>query len=174
MLGTGEPTTSWFALRVRPRCERLAASALDGKGLEQFLPLQTVRRRWSDRVKTSEAPLFPGYVFCRFDPFHRLPILTTPGVSSVVAFGKEPMPVADHEIASLQAVVQSGLFAAPCPFIQAGQKVRIDCGPLSGTEGVIVQVKSAVRLVVSITLLQRSVAVEIDRLWVSPSSVRVA
>ena len=160
----------WFALRVKPRCETLTASALDGKGFEQFLPLQTVRRRWSDRVKTSETPLFPGYVFCRFDPQKRLPILITPGVSSIIGFGKDPTPVADEEISSLQAVVKSGLFSAPCPFIGIGHKIRIDVGPLCGTEGIVTQVKNSTRLVVSITLLQRSVAVEIDRLWVSTSS----
>jgi transcription antitermination factor NusG len=167
----GAVGTFWFALRVKPRMESLTAVALDAKGFEQFLPLQTVRRRWSDRVKTSEAPLFAGYVFCRFDPLKRLPILTTPGVSSIVGFGLNPTPVADEEISSLQTVMRSGFFAAPCPFIKAGQKVRIDVGPLRGTEGIVINVKNATRLVVSVNLLQRSVAVEIDRLWVSPSSV---
>ena len=165
---------AWFALQVKPRHEGMTAAALEAKGLEKFLPLQTMRRRWSDRVKTYEAPLFPGYVFCRFDAMCRLPILTTPGVSAVVGCGKKPEPIADEEISSLQTIVNSGVFAVPCPFVTTGQRVKIDVGPLSGTAGVVVNVKNAVRLVVSITLLQRSVAVEIDRVWLSPSSIHIA
>jgi transcription antitermination factor NusG len=158
----------WFALQVKPRHEKVAAQALERKGFEQFLPVYRARRRWSDRVKEVHLPLFPGYAFCRFDPLNRLPVLTIPNVVHVVGFGKTPAPVADVEIASLQAIVKSGLPALPWPFLKIGQFVRIDSGPLIGVTGLLLEIKNGHRLVVSVTLLQRSVAVEIDHAWVTP------
>ncbi len=160
----------WFALHVRPRHEKTAAAALKSKGFEEFLPLYACFRRWSDRLKRVEAPLFPRYVFCRFAPRESRTVLATPGVLSVVGFGKRPIPVADQEIHALQAIVASGLPAEPWPFLQVGQLVRMDAGPLSGLEGILLDFKSGHRLIVSVTLLQRSVAVEIERLWVRPIS----
>ncbi len=158
----------WFALQVRPRHEKTAACALRSKGFEEFLPLCTAVRRWSDRTKELRTPLFPRYVFCHFDLRHKLSILTTPGVTSIVGVGKSPTPVADSEISALQAIVKSGLPAQSWPFLQVGQGVRIEDGPLASVEGILVNFKNHHRLVVSVTILQRSVAVEVDRLWVTP------
>ncbi len=163
----------WFALRVRAQHEKLVASSLHSKGYEDFLPLYRCRRRWSDRIKEIELPLFPGYVFCRFDVHRRLPILITPDVLLIVGAGKIPVPVDDDEIAALQSVVKSGLQAEPWPFLQVGQRVRIDRGALEGLEGILTEIKKPYRLVVSVTLLQRSVAVEIDYAWASPISPRL-
>ena len=160
---------AWFALQVKPRHEKTAAWALHNKGYEEFLPLYRSRRRWSDRIKELDIPLFAGYVFCRFDPEERLPVLTSPGIVSIVGMGKIPAPVAEAEIAALQAVVRSGLRAEPWPFLRIGHGVRIELGPLAGLEGILSDFKSRQRLVVSVTLLQRSVAVEIDRGWVTPA-----
>jgi transcription antitermination factor NusG len=156
----------WFALQIRSRYEKIAASLLCGKGYELFLPAYKSRRRWSDRIKELEVPLFPGYLFCRFNPLDRLPILVTPGVIQVVGIGKSPVPVDDAEIAALQTAVQSGLPRQPWPFLQIGQRVRVECGPLCGLEGILVDFKGRHRLVLSVTLLQRSVAVEVDGAWV--------
>jgi transcription antitermination factor NusG len=161
---------AWFALRVKPRYEKTTAAALRGKGFEEFLPLHRVRRRWSDRYKELDEPFFPGYVFCRFNPDHRLPILITPGVLSVVGIGKVPIPVEDGEIAALQSVAISGCRTQAWPFLAVGQTVCIQAGPLTGLEGLLVAVKNSSRLVVSVALLQRSVAVEIDHLWAYPVS----
>lgn len=128
------------------------------------------RRYWSDRVKEVDLPLFPGYIFCRFDPLHRLPILTSPGIVSIIGLGKNPEPVDDSEIARIQAIVSSGVLACPWPFLRAGQKILVSRGPLSGVEGFLVRLKNQYRLVVTIQLLQRSVAAEIDRDWVRPIS----
>src|SRR5437867_5398077 len=159
----------WYALQIMARREKLIASALCSKGYEVFLPLYTCRRRWSDRVKEMQFPLFPGYLFCRFDLYHRLPILKTPGVMQVVRTCGSFDPVDDGEIAAIQAIVLSRLEAQPFPFLQIGQRVCIERGPLQGLEGILVESKMAFRLVVSVTLLQRSVAVEIDHDWVSPA-----
>jgi transcription antitermination factor NusG len=162
----------WFALHVKPRHEKVAAWALHNQGYEEFLPIYRSRRRWSDRIKELDIPLLPGYIFCRFDPDNRLPILMSPGVVAVVGVGKTPAPVAESEVAALQRVVQSGLRAEAWPFLKVGQAVRIELGPLAGLEGILTELKNRHRLVVSVTLLQRSVAVEIDRVWVSPIHLR--
>lgn len=158
----------WFALRIRSQHEAKVAAALQSKGYEEFLPLYRIRRRWSDRFKEIYRPLFPGYVFCRFDVNQRLPILVTPGVMLIVGSGKIPLAVDDNEITALQSIVKSGLQAQPWPFLQVGQRVRIEQGSLEGVEGILIGLKGPHRLVVSVTLLQRSVAVEIDEHWATP------
>jgi transcription antitermination factor NusG len=164
----GNGSYPWFALRVRSRYENTVATILGGKGYEWFLPLYKSRRAWSDRIKEIQLPLFPGYIFCRFDLQHRLPILTTPGVVTVVGISKCPIPIDDAEIAAIQATVRSGLQSRPWPFLQIGQKVRVEYGPLCGLEGILLDFKGQRRLVLSVTLLQRSVAVEVDGAWVVP------
>lgn len=153
----------WFAVQVRPRYEKLVAQVLENKGYEQFLPLQRQRRAWSDRIKKIDQPLFPGYLFARFDPSSRLPILITPGVIRVVASAGTPLPVDVKEIDAIRAIVSSGLAAQPWPYLTVGQRVSIGHGSLRGLEGILVAVKNSRRLVLSVTLLQRSVAVEIDQ-----------
>jgi len=158
----------WFALQVRARYEKSVATFLDGKGYEWFLPTYRSRKRWSDRIKESDLPLFPGYLFCRFDPQVRLPILKTPGLICIVGTAKIPIPVDLAEIQALRTLVNSGLRRQPWPYLEAGQRVRIEYGALAGLEGIFLHEKGADRLVLSVTLLQRSIAAEIDRSWVVP------
>ena len=146
----------------------MVATLARQKGFEDFLPLYNVRRRWSDRFKTVELPLFPGYVFCRLDARNRLPLLTIPGVAGIVGLGKIPVPIDDAEIAALQVAVSAGLLAEPFPFLEVGQRIRLEEGPLQGLEGILVEVRKQQRIAVSVSLLKRSVAVEIDRNWVRP------
>jgi transcription antitermination factor NusG len=152
----------WFALQIRTRHEMSVAEHLQGKSYEWFLPLYKTRRRWSDRVKEVSSPLFPGYLFCRFNPHDRLPILKTPGVTQIVGYNHVPVPVDEHEIEAIRRLIASGLPNFPCAFLQVGSKVRIETGALRGLEGMLTELKGKRRLVLSITLLQRSVAVEID------------
>jgi len=158
----------WFAIRVKSRYEKLVASMARNKGFEEFLPLYQCRRRWSDRMKIVELPLFPGYVFCHVDPQNRLPLLTIPGVVHFVGMGRTPVPLEDAEVAAIQAAVRSGLSTEPWPFLEAGQHVRLEEGPLAGVEGIFVGTSKQDRLVVSVTLLKRSVAVSIERHWAMP------
>lgn len=162
------PGHHWFALLVKPHHEKTTAWALKAKGFEGFSPLHRRLRRWSDRLQELDAPLFPRYIFCRFGQQERLRVLMTPGVVSIVGIGKNPAPVEDSEIAALQAIMKSGLPAQPWPFLRVGQLVGIEAGPLKDLEGILLDFKSRQRLIVSVTLLQRSVAVEIERLWVKP------
>jgi transcription termination/antitermination protein NusG len=165
------PRPQWFALRVKSRFERMVAGAVRGKGFEEFLPLYSSRRRWSDRTKTVEVPLFPGYVFCRLYVEQRLPLLTIPGAMHLVGIGRMPIAIDDAEMAAVQAAVESGLGTEPWPFLNVGQRVQLEAGPLAGLEGILVQVRKQRRLVVSVSLLRRSVAVEIERDWVRPVNV---
>jgi transcription antitermination factor NusG len=158
----------WYALRVKSRHENTVASHVHARGFESFLPLYKSRCRWSDRFKDSELPLFPGYVFCRFDPLNRLPILSIPGVVCPVAVGRIPVPIDDAEIAAIQAAVKPGVRSRPWPYLQTGQRVRIEHGPLCGIEGILVEFKGHERLIVSVTLLQRSLAAEVEENWVRP------
>jgi len=157
------PDPMWYALTVKPNHERAAAQALESKGLETFVPLYRSRRRWSDRIKELELPLFAGYVFCRFPGTERARILSTPGVNSVVGFGNQPAPLDDGEIRAVRSLVASGLPVGPWPFLRVGERVRVEAGPLCGVEGILTQVKDAWRVVLSIELLQRSIAAEVDR-----------
>lgn len=158
----------WYAVQTKTSREKFVAEILRGKGYEEFVPLYRSRRRWSDRIKEVELPLFPGYVFCKFDAGRRLPILTTPGVLLIVGHGRAPVPVEDTEIEALRAVVRSRLQAQPWPYLQVGQRVRIEGSPLAGMEGILLELKNSCRIVVSVDLLQRSVAVEVDHNWVRP------
>ena len=159
----------WYAVRTKSNQEKTAATILESKGYEQYLPTYKVRRQWSDRLMETRLPLFPGYVFCRFDERKRLPIMTTPGVVSIVGFGKDPVPVHDAEIQAIQTTLASGLAADPCPFIREGQRVRITRGPLENVEGILLKKQSSLKFVVSVVLLQRSISVDLDSSWISAS-----
>ena len=162
----------WFALRVRPRHEKTVALTLQHRGLEQFLPLYTQRRRWSDRDKLVELPLFPTYLFCRFAASQKPSLLRIPGVRMIVGRHNGPEPVDESEIEAVRSVVGSGLPACPWAGLPKGQRVRLNQGPLAGCEGILERAKGCDRLVITVSLLLRGVAVEVDRSWVTPLGLR--
>jgi len=168
MIDSSTDSVRWFALQVRTRWENSTAVLLSGKGYQTLLPTYQTKKRWNGKVKQWTAPLFPGYVFCQFDASKRLPILITPGVISVVGRGRVPFPVNDGEIAAIQTIVTSGFQAEPWPYLEVGQKIRIEGESLNGLEGILIQFKGNNRIVVSVSLLRRSVALEIDRDCVRP------
>ena len=151
----------WYGIRTRSNQENVVASVLRCKGYDPYLPLYRVQRR-PDLPGESERPLFPGYIFCRFDVKKRLPILMTTGVISVLGLGRVPAPIPDVEIEAVRAVLRSGLLAEACPYLREGQRVRIKNGSLHGVEGILVKKKNQYRVVVSVTMLQRSISIEID------------
>jgi transcription antitermination factor NusG len=160
----------WFAFRVKSRFEKSVASAARSKGYEALFPFYQVRHHWSDRSKSVDLPLIPGYIFCRLEAEHRFPLLTIPGVVHVVGIGKIPVPIDDGEIAALQTAIRSEMKIEPWPFVGAGERVRLESGPLDGLEGFLVNTPERHRVVVSLSALERSVAVEIDHHWLAPSS----
>jgi transcription antitermination factor NusG len=167
----GEPDTGtyrWYALYVRSRHEKTVEDSLRGKGYSVFSPSYRTKRKRVDRIIEIGVALFPGYVFCQFDPNKRLPILMTPGVVGVVRRGNRPEPVDDTEIASIRTLALSGRSVQPWPFLRIGQRIRLGAGPLAGAEGIFLRVKDEYHLVVSITLLQRAVSVVIEKDAVAP------
>jgi transcription elongation factor/antiterminator RfaH len=157
----------WYAVQCWLRKESLIAAQLEGQGIECFLPKYKSLREWSDRKKEVERPLFPGYLFCRFDYTQRRPVVVTPGVVQIVGCGRTPTPIEDREIQAIQIAVASGVSGQPWPYLEVGEKVRIHTGTLSGLEGILVNFKGNHRVVLSVTLLQRSVALEVDLSWVT-------
>ena len=153
----------WFALQVRPNTERTTSTLLLQKGFPVILPLYHYRSRWSDRSKKLTAPLFPGYSFCQFSSDLRIPVLTTPNVIRVVGFGHEPIPIPDREVNWIRTIASSGAPTYPWEYVGAGHRVRVVSGALEGVEGSLLRCEKHDRLVVSIEMLQRSVAVELDR-----------
>jgi transcription antitermination factor NusG len=158
----------WYAIHVRSRFESQMSTVLRSKGYEEFLPTYRCKHRWSDRAKELDLPLFPGYLFSRFDVCERLPILKSPGLIAIVGLGKAPIPIPDEEIEAIRAIVRSGLPVEPWPHLTVGSRVFVEAGPLAGLEGNVVNIGKTFRLVVSVSLLQRSVRVEIERSWVRP------
>lgn len=158
----------WFAVLVRTCREKTTSLFLESAGYECYLPVSRSTHRWSDRMKKFEEPLFPGYLFCRMNPYDRLPVLKSPGVIQIVGTGKIPIPIQEEEITAIQQVGKSGLAATPWPYLQVGHVMRINEGPLNGLTGIIVKIKSGLKLVLSVNLLQRSVAVEVNREWLTP------
>jgi transcription antitermination factor NusG len=159
---------SWFALGVAPRHEKAVTRLLEDKGYETLLPLYEKRHQYVNRARSFELPLFPGYTFCRFDPSTRLPILTTPGVLHVVGAGRMPVPVGDDEILSIRRAMEAGIALTPVDYWTEGSKGKIATGPLAGLEGIVVDARRPVRLVLSVSLLQRSLMLEIDADCVDP------
>jgi transcription antitermination factor NusG len=166
--GNAHSPAEWFALRVKSRREKVVAVMARNRGFEEFVPLYESRRRWSDRFSSVSLPLLPGYVFCRLAVERRLPLLTIPGVLHFVGIGRTPVPITESEIAAIQAAVNAGLRPEPWPYLEAGQRVQLEEGPLAGLEGLLIETRKQHRIVVSVSLLKRSVAVEIDRSWVRP------
>jgi len=153
---------SWYALYTRHQHEKSAAEALLRKGHEVFLPLYSVMHRWRDRSKRLSLPLFPSYVFIRTRWDRRLEILDTPGIISIVGCSGRPEIVSEEQIDAVRRIVASPVSVDPYPFLQYGERVIVTDGPLIGMEGILVRKKGISRFVVSLEMLGRSAAVEID------------
>jgi len=152
---------SWFALQVKPRHEIATARMLRNKGLEEFVPTYSSLRQWSDRQKQVEFPLFSGYIFCKFHPARKLPVITTAGVVRIVGTSCGPASIAEHEIDSIRRAVESGQKVQPHPYIAEGSKVRVENGPMAGIEGIFVGYKNRSEMIISVDLLQRSISLQI-------------
>ena len=159
--------SEWFAAQVFAGREAFAATHLRARGYDVLLPLYQEHRRWSDRIKKVERALFEGYVFCRAEQAPLGAVVTAPGVLRLVGNKDGPLPIPAHEIEAIQRIAQSQLMAEPWQFVKVGQQVRVSEGPLRDTVGIVVRVKSRDRLIVSISVLQRAVAVEIDCAWLT-------
>jgi transcription antitermination factor NusG len=162
----------WYAVQVKGRQEIQVSQTLRFKGYETLVPVYKARKKWSDRSKIVELPLFPSYIFCRFDPQLQGKIISSPGVTSVVGFGRGPVPIREDEIASLKVLMASGAECNPHSFFHAGQEVEVVSGPLSGVKGIVVSNGRKMRIVISVQLIQGSVVVEVDEDCVAPLAAR--
>lgn len=160
----------WFAVHVWAGREALTTSRLEQRGYDVFFPAYEERRHWSDRIKVARKALFSGYVFCRSRAEVLDKVVATPGVVRIVGDSRGPLSVPAEEIEAIQRLLATRLSTRPWPFLREGQKVRIEAGPLRGLEGIVVKNENQHRLVVAITLLQRSVSVEMDHEWVAQAS----
>ena len=158
----------WYALYVRARFEKYVQDELEKRGYEAFLPEYVSKPRGAARLRSISLPLFPNYLFCRFNIRPQHPVLMTPGVVLIAGTGSLPVPVNEKEILAVRNIIQSGLAARPWRYMNAGRMVWIETGPLEGTSGILVKDGTTDRLIVSVSLLKRSVAVETDRDHVRP------
>jgi len=162
------PLPHWYAVYTSAHHEKRVAEQLSIRSIEQFLPLYRSVRKWKDRRVELELPLFPGYVFVRTVLSNRLQILQVPGVASLVGFAGTPTALPESDIERLKQGLASGVRAQPHPFLTIGRKVRIKSGPLAGVAGILLRRKNALRVVVSLSLIQRSVALEVDATQLEP------
>jgi transcription antitermination factor NusG len=155
----------WFAVWTKSRQEKVSAAMLESLGIKNFLPLRVESRQWSDRKQTVSVPLFSGYLFVRMSLIDgsKLRVLQVPGVAGMVGNSRGPLPIPDHQIEAIRTVVLQGLDCTVHPLLEEGDQVRVVRGVLAGVEGRLVRMNSSSRLVISIDLIHRSLAVTVAR-----------
>lgn len=161
---------SWYAVHTRSKYEKKVALQLDEKEVNCFLPTIAETRRWSDRRKVIDQPLFPGYVFVRIpgNDAPRISVLRTRGVVGFVGIQGQGIPIPDSEIESIHRLLSSDVPFEPYPFLQVGQRVRVRGGYLDGIEGVLAAKNSDCSVVISVNLIQRSLAVRVSGFDLEP------
>jgi transcription antitermination factor NusG len=170
MVKTGADAGCWYAVHTRSNFEARVAADLRGKGIEQFVPCNEEMHQWKDRKKKLEVPLFPGYVFTRFQdcPEARISVLRTNGVVRILGNGGAIEPIPENEIAAVHTILAARVGCYPHAYLREGSPVRVIRGALTGLEGLLVKMKNQARLVVSVNLLSRSVAAEVDSRDIEP------
>jgi transcription antitermination factor NusG len=152
----------WFVVHTFSRHEKSVCEQLRGREIETFLPLYRSSKRWKNGQIGGQIPLFPGYLFVRIDIQNQLPVLQTSGVAKFVGFGSKPAAVPDDQIAELEAAVTKGINVSPHPFLNVGDRVRIQYGPMAGLTGILTRDKRGHRVILSVELISRSISVELD------------
>jgi transcription antitermination factor NusG len=158
----------WYAAYTNPRHEKRVGQQMEGNRIDSFVPLYKAVRRWKDRRKRLELPLFPGYVFVHMALKDRLQVLRLPGVVQLVSFNGKPAPLPDTEIEALRDRLARNVHVEPHPYLKLGRRVRVHSGPMAGLEGILVRRKDKFRVVISIHMIQRSIAVEVDESEIEP------
>jgi len=153
---------NWYALYTRSRHEKRVAEQMERRKVACFLPVYRSVRRWKDRRKELELALFPGYVFVQTSLSNKLKVLEVPGVVQFVSFKGQPAILPSREIEALRSRLSSSSGIEPHPYLRVGRRVRVHSGPFQGLEGRVVRRKDRCRLVFSIDLIQRSLAIEVD------------
>ena len=152
----------WIAVRAKPRAEKVAFEQLKKNGIDAYLPLVKQKRKWSDRMKWVELPLFPAYLFARIPLKNSIYVLQTHGVSSIVKFSGEIAVVQDEVIQSIRWALDGGYELESTEYFSVGDEVEVIEGPMKKTRGIVVEHKGEERLVIKIDALQQAIAVHID------------
>jgi transcription antitermination factor NusG len=161
--------SQWYVASTAAHHEKWVARQLCGSHIPHFLPLYRSLRRWKDRRKELELPLFPGYLFVRIPLTDRMRVLKTPGVVQIVGFQGKPQAVPENEVETLRQSMLHGTSLQPHPYLRVGKRVRVQTGPMAGTEGILVRHKDSLRVVLSVEMITRSFAVEVDTADISPA-----
>ncbi len=165
-------TPLWYAIQTRPRHEKRVAEQLRSQSLEAFLPVHRCRHKWKNGVWADlELPLFPSYLFGRIAMGERIRLLRLPGILGFAASTAHPTAIPEEEIDALRRITDN-MRAEPHPFLNLGDRVRIVAGPLAGMEGILSRHKQGYRLILSIEIIMRSVAVEVSQFEIEPVSRR--
>jgi transcription antitermination factor NusG len=164
--------SGWWVTYTRHQHEKMVAEMLSTKGFDVFLPLYASVRRWKDRSKILNLPLFPCYVFVRGGLDRRLQVVTTPGVHMILFNGEHVAMIPEAEIEAIRRAVEGPFRVEPHPFLKCGARVRVIRGSLEGIEGILIRKKNLYRLILSVDMMAQSVAVEIDATDVEPATAR--
>lgn len=164
------PSVPWYALYTKHQHEKVARDHLARKGFEVLLPLYRAAHRWKDRNKVLHLPVFPCYLFIRADLNRKVDILKTPGVFWFVESGSRACEIPESEVNGIRRIVESSARVEPQGFLKSGEYVQISRGPLAGVQGILTRVKNNFRVVLSVDVLQRGIAVEVDLSIVEPVS----
>lgn len=160
----------WFAAYVTARHEKQVALQLERRGIQCFLPLYHSVRRWKDRRKELDLPLFPSYIFVNIAIKDRLQVQCVPSVVQFVSFNGMPAALPESEIETLRHGMSGNISVEPHPFLKVGRRVRVHSGAMTGMEGILIRKKDKCRVVITIELIQRSVAMEVDEADIEPAS----
>jgi transcription antitermination factor NusG len=153
---------NWIVVRSKPRSEKVAYAQLKEKEIEAYLPLLKERRKWSDRKKWVEFPLFSSYLFAKIEIKNSIFVLQTNGVSSLVKFGEEIAIVQDEVVNAIKLAIDGGYQLTPAEYFIAGNAVEVIEGPMRGVKGIVAQLKGKDRLVIKIDAIQQALSIDID------------
>ncbi|MBW4028295.1 MAG: UpxY family transcription antiterminator [Acidobacteria bacterium] len=158
----------WYVVYTCARHEKVIARHFEERGLAYFLPLYQETHRWNKREARVSLPLFPGYIFVQTAIQDRYRPLQVPGVLHYVGSGSTPTPIPEDEIDTLRQVLIRGKDVVPHPYLSAGCSVRISSGPMAGLSGIIERTKSGSRFIVTVEMIKRSIAIELDGFQIVP------
>jgi transcription antitermination factor NusG len=164
----------WYAAYTRANHERRVAQELAERGVEHFLPQYQSRRKWKDREVELSLPLFPGYVFVRMALEKKLRVLQVPGVACLVSFAGKPAVVPAEEFGRIQELLSRKVVATPHPYLNVGRRARVLDGPFAGLAGIVIRRNKRNRLVISLALIARSIAVELGEANLEPVETDLA
>ena len=152
----------WIVVRSKPRSEKVAYSELVKKNIEAYLPLLKERRKWSDRKKWVEFPLFSSYLFARIDLKDSIFVLQTQGVNTVIKFGEKIAIVQDDVIKAMRLAIDGGYQLEPAEYFVEGNLVEVIAGPMKGVSGIVARLKGQSRLIIKIDAIQQALSIQIE------------